>query len=91
MDKFKELRNIKCALVLEDLGYNIIQEKNYIRCKLEANNKYYNLLINEDNKFFDNNYKFGGFGSIDLLVKVLQFDFKDVINYLSLLKENLEK
>lgn len=84
----ERLRNISCIEILEDLNYNIINEGKYHRCQLEVNNHKFNIVINNNNKFFDNNNKIGGYGAIDLLVKVLQFNFKDALEYLTLFNEN---
>lgn len=83
-----QLREISCIDILEDLNYNVIKEGNYHRCQLEVNSKKHNIVINSKNKFFDNNNKIGGFGSIDLLVKILQFNFKDALEYLTLFNKN---
>lgn len=74
----EDLRSIDCNDVLESLGHYGKNEGDTTRYKDEN----INLVVNNQNKFFENRSSVSGGGAIDLLVKIFDFKFKDALAYL---------
>ena len=83
-DIINDLRNINCNYILKCLGYKFIDEGTSKRYK--TNNL--NLVINSYNQFYENIRNNKGFGSIDLLINIFNYNFKESINFLKTLKYN---
>ena len=78
-EQTENLRQIDCNDVLEVLGFQPKIEGETTRTKTQD----LNLVVNYDNKFFENQNNIGGGGAIDLLVKVFKYSFKESIEFLS--------
>lgn len=73
------LRSIDCIAVIEAMGFKTQKEGTYTR----FNTDNYNVVINPDNRFFDNKADKGGFGAIDLLINVFGMKFKEAKEFLT--------
>lgn len=86
-NNLEDLRNINCCKILTYLGYDGINEGTYKRYRFEG----HNIVISDNNKFYDNKTRISGFGSIDLLTKILKYNFKQCIEFLETIKDNKKK
>lgn len=80
----ENLRNINCYKILSYLGYNGTSEGSYKRYKFDD----HNLIINQNNKFYDNQNNIGGYGAIDLLIKIFKYNYNKSIQFLETIKDN---
>ena len=76
----EDLRAISCSDVLSNLGYIGKKEGTTTRFK----NDEMNIVVDEKtNKFIDNKTGQGGYGSIDILINVFGYKFKEAVEFLS--------